>query len=43
MRNLATLGPDGMYGACLKHGGIFAEYALGDIFNKSLEIEVAPQ
>ena len=43
MRNFALPGPDGMYGACLKHGGIFVEHALGDIFNKSLEIEVAPQ
>ena len=43
MRNFASPGPDGMYGACLKHGGIFVEHALGDIFNESLEIEVAPQ
>ena len=43
MRNFALPGPDGMYGACLKHGGIFVEHALGDIFNESLEIEVAPQ
>ena len=43
MRNFALPGPDGMYGACLKHGDIFAEYALRGIFNKSLEIEVEPQ
>ena len=43
MRNFALPGPDGMYGAYLKHGGIFAEYVLESIFNKSLEIEVEPQ
>ena len=43
MSSFASPGPDGIYGACLKYGGIFVEHALGDIYNESIENEVALQ
>ena len=39
MKNLASPGPDGLYGCCLKYGGIFIEHALIEIFSESFDSE----